>query len=207
MRKKTLAHIIAWGLTITAMMSACSSITGRYSAKEYNTITDTLFDDTTGAMVLHYVNMMGMEIKMESYIHDSIDDSWFLFGCMQNIYNCRGLVDSQIFYMPDIVDLKLKPLELDIWDYDEAGNVIESRHCVSGGDIDHWSNISRYTYAYRDDTMYRESYYCWMPEDSTWQMQHDQYMTYDSNGHISSTQHYEIDPEDTTKMTKWLEEF
>jgi len=205
--RRTYTFIIIWALTITSIMSACSSITGHYSAKEYNTITDTLFDDTTGAMVLHYVNFVGQEIKMESYIHDSLDDSWFLFGCMQNIYNSEGLVDSQIFFMPDIADLKLKPLELDIWDYDEYGNIIESRHCVSGGDIDQWSNISRYTYEYSGDTITRETYFGWIPEDSTWQLQHDQYMSYDTMGHHSRTLHYEIDPEDTTKMTKWVEEF
>ncbi|MCQ2250420.1 MAG: hypothetical protein MJZ66_04870 [Bacteroidales bacterium] len=204
--RKNINKIMAMGLMLAIMASACSSLTGRYSAKEYNTITDTLFDDTTGAMVLHYVNFVGMEIKMESYIHDSIDDSWFLFGCMQNIYNDRALVDSQIFFMPDIVDLKLKPLELDIWNYDESGNIIESRHCVSGGEIDKWSNISRYTYEYSGDTIYRETYYCWMPDDSTWQMQHDQHMMYDKQGRLKFTQHYEIDPDDTTKMTQWLEE-
>lgn len=192
-------------LAVAMAMASCGH-NAPQSPNSYNTPTDTTVQaDPSGMIWISYKNHAGQTVRDESYLHDTIYDKWIAYSATQNSYNHQGLLDSQTYYMIDIADLTLKPLELDIWMYDSLGRINQAVQKVYGGQPTTWANVKMQMYDYEGSLLKLESEYEWIDEQGRWVETTAKLYDYDSTGKLHQTLIREIDPYDTDNTIKRLE--
>lgn len=190
---------------ISAGSMACHSAPSAEQAN-HNTATDTTVITGHDSMIwVTYKNAYGNPVRDEWYLQDTIYNELIPYSATQNSYNSIGMLDSQTYYMVDIMDLKLKPLELDIWIYDSAGRTNQAVQKVYRGDTGLWTNVKMQMYDYDDSLLKFESVYEWIEDQEQWKEVYARLYDYDSTGTLIQSLIHEADPYDTSKTIKRIE--
>lgn len=155
--------------------------------------------------MVYTINANGLVLEEETYIKDTIDDSYVLCGRTINTYNEQGRVASQEISLPDLADMKLKPLERDDYSYDSIGHIVEQISSVASDSTHVWAYVSRTTNRYRDTLLTLKSVYTWNNE--AWFKTNESHYVYDTLGRLQYRLDFSRDLDDTSKIIKDIKEF
>lgn len=154
-----------------------------------------------------YLDSQKRVVKSDGYFLDTTTGNWLLSSVNEIFYAQNGKVAKEIISVPDQY-LKIRPLELDSFVYNDRGLKTESVHLVSGVS-GRWKGVSRHVFKYlKDDSLvFSESVFFWDAEQKKWIVSKEDYYSYDSLRRVASLLTYSLDKYDTSKVEKNFQEF
>lgn len=157
--------------------------------------------------MVYTIDANGLALEEETYIKDTITDRYVLCGRTVNTYNEQGKVTSQEIFLPDLADMKLKPLERDEYSYDSIGRILEQISSVASDSPHIWTYVSRTTSRYIDTMLALKSVYTWNPNNESWFKTNESHYVYDTLGRLQYRLDFGRDIADTSKIIKDIKEF
>ena len=138
---------------------------------------------------------------------DEHQETWFLLGKGENLYDENGLLATSIFYMPDEED-NLIPLEKTEYEYDNNGNRIRETEYGDEGGVGVWIAYEKREYALdasRRDTLMLA--YEWDHGSQKWQPEGKIEFTNDASGNLVQEIKYRTEDAGKTWIPQWKFEY
>lgn len=195
---------------LTAVFSCCAlaflvqcNLTSLNSERE---VCDSLISVNGKVKRVDYFDSQKRIIEYDAFFQDTATGRWLLSAVNEIYYTKTGKIAKERISVPDQY-LKIRPLELDSFVYNERDLKIESVHSVSGGVK--WTKVSRHVFKYlKDDSLvFSESVFFWDVPQKKWIVSKENYYEYDSLGRVISLLTYTLDKYDTSKVEKNFQEF